>query len=237
MTKLNGSSKAAGSTIKVGLAPVRLSRGRASGQLLLRHAARDRNVCPIAYLATVAPNPAGRPAVKRVALLGTRGIPAQHGGFETAVQFIGPGLVDHGWDVTVYCRTLWQHLRALRRRPAGQPALPAPQGGRNAQPHRPGVPGTRRSGTSTWRSCSTAATPPSCVHCTSGEECRWPGAHGRPGGAARQVGGVRGEVLRLGRAHQRQTCRRGSSPTPTESPTTSGGPTAARACTFPTGRS
>lgn len=49
--------------------------------------------------------------MKRVALLGTRGIPAQHGGFETAVQFIGPGLVEHGWDVTVYCRNPGQHLR------------------------------------------------------------------------------------------------------------------------------
>ncbi len=51
--------------------------------------------------------------MKRVALLGTRGIPAQHGGFETAVQFIGPGLVEHGWDVTVYCRNPGQHLRTF----------------------------------------------------------------------------------------------------------------------------
>lgn len=49
--------------------------------------------------------------MKRVALLGTRGIPAQHGGFETAVQFIGPGLAEQGWDVTVYCRNPGQRLR------------------------------------------------------------------------------------------------------------------------------
>ena len=42
--------------------------------------------------------------MNRVALMGTRGIPALHGGFETAVQYIGPGLVERGWDVTVYCR-------------------------------------------------------------------------------------------------------------------------------------
>lgn len=48
---------------------------------------------------------------KRVALLGTRGIPAQHGGFETAVQYIGPGLAERGWDVTVYCRNPGQKLR------------------------------------------------------------------------------------------------------------------------------
>ncbi|MFN8129836.1 MAG: glycosyltransferase [Candidatus Nanopelagicales bacterium] len=47
---------------------------------------------------------------KRVALLGTRGIPALHGGFETAVQYIGPGLVQRGWDVTVYCRNPGQTL-------------------------------------------------------------------------------------------------------------------------------
>ena len=47
----------------------------------------------------------------KVALLGTRGIPALHGGFETAVQFIGPGLARRGWDVTVYCRNPGQKLR------------------------------------------------------------------------------------------------------------------------------
>jgi glycosyltransferase involved in cell wall biosynthesis len=47
----------------------------------------------------------------KVALLGTRGIPALYGGFETAVQFIGPGLVRRGWDVTVYCRNPGQKMR------------------------------------------------------------------------------------------------------------------------------
>ncbi len=49
---------------------------------------------------------------RRVALLGTRGIPARHGGFETAVEHIGPGLAQRGWDVTVYCRNPGQKLRA-----------------------------------------------------------------------------------------------------------------------------
>ena len=52
--------------------------------------------------------------MKRVALLGTRGIPAQHGGFETAVEFIGPGLAHLGWEVTVYCRNPGQTLREYR---------------------------------------------------------------------------------------------------------------------------
>jgi glycosyltransferase involved in cell wall biosynthesis len=40
----------------------------------------------------------------RVALIGTRGAPARYGGFETAVEEIGAGLVERGHDVTVYCR-------------------------------------------------------------------------------------------------------------------------------------
>lgn len=44
-------------------------------------------------------------------MLGTRGLPARHGGFETAVAHIGPGLVERGWDVTVYCRNPKQRQR------------------------------------------------------------------------------------------------------------------------------
>lgn len=36
--------------------------------------------------------------------MGTRGVPAQYGGFETAVEEIGRRLVERGYDVTVYCR-------------------------------------------------------------------------------------------------------------------------------------
>jgi len=52
--------------------------------------------------------------VRRVALLGTRGIPARHGGFETAIEHIGPGLAERGWDVTVYCRNPGQKLRQYK---------------------------------------------------------------------------------------------------------------------------
>jgi len=41
----------------------------------------------------------------RVAMIGTRGVPARYGGFETAVEEIGRRLVESGHDVTVYCRT------------------------------------------------------------------------------------------------------------------------------------
>lgn len=41
----------------------------------------------------------------RIALVGTRGVPARHGGFETAVQEIGARIVEAGHEVVVYCRS------------------------------------------------------------------------------------------------------------------------------------
>ncbi|MDM4761504.1 glycosyltransferase [Galbitalea sp. SE-J8] len=43
-------------------------------------------------------------ARRSVAIIGTRGYPSYYGGFETAVRWIAPFLVDQGWDVTVYSR-------------------------------------------------------------------------------------------------------------------------------------
>lgn len=40
----------------------------------------------------------------RIALVGTRGVPARYGGFETAVEEIGRRLAANGHEVTVYCR-------------------------------------------------------------------------------------------------------------------------------------
>jgi glycosyltransferase involved in cell wall biosynthesis len=40
----------------------------------------------------------------RVVILGSRGIPAAHGGFETLAQRLALYLVEHGWRVTVYCQ-------------------------------------------------------------------------------------------------------------------------------------
>jgi glycosyltransferase involved in cell wall biosynthesis len=39
----------------------------------------------------------------KVAILGTRGIPARYGGFETFADRLAIGLTEHGYDVTVYC--------------------------------------------------------------------------------------------------------------------------------------
>lgn len=39
-----------------------------------------------------------------VSILGTRGIPARHGGFETFAAVLAPYLQGQGWQVTVYCQ-------------------------------------------------------------------------------------------------------------------------------------
>jgi glycosyltransferase involved in cell wall biosynthesis len=45
----------------------------------------------------------GTPSSPRLAVLGTRGIPAAYGGFETFAEELSAKLVDAGVDVTVYC--------------------------------------------------------------------------------------------------------------------------------------
>ncbi|HCC59124.1 MAG TPA: glycosyl transferase family 1, partial [Solibacterales bacterium] len=40
----------------------------------------------------------------RIALLGTRGIPANYGGFETFAEHLSTRLARRGHTVTVYCR-------------------------------------------------------------------------------------------------------------------------------------
>ncbi|MEU2350290.1 DUF1972 domain-containing protein [Modestobacter sp. NPDC049651] len=65
----------------------------------------------------------------RIALVGTRGVPARYGGFETAVEEVGRRLVEQGHEVVVYCRTTTDgprpdrylgmelvHLPAMRKR-------------------------------------------------------------------------------------------------------------------------
>ena len=37
-------------------------------------------------------------------ILGTRGVPAAHGGFETFAEHLSLYLVKHGWRVVVYCQ-------------------------------------------------------------------------------------------------------------------------------------
>jgi glycosyltransferase involved in cell wall biosynthesis len=39
----------------------------------------------------------------KIAIIGSRGIPAKYGGFETAVEAVAPKLADMGWNVVVSC--------------------------------------------------------------------------------------------------------------------------------------
>jgi glycosyltransferase involved in cell wall biosynthesis len=48
-----------------------------------------------------------------VLILGTRGIPASHGGFETFAERLALYLVERGWDVGVYCQ---KEVNAVRQR-------------------------------------------------------------------------------------------------------------------------
>src|SRR5580704_3764721 len=62
----------------------------------------------------------------RIAILGTRGIPASYGGFETFAEEISTRLAARGHDVTVYCREQFpqptyrgvrlQHLPTIRHK-------------------------------------------------------------------------------------------------------------------------
>src|SRR2546426_3419828 len=49
----------------------------------------------------------------RIAILGTRGIPANYGGFETFAEHLSTRLVARGHDVTVYCRAHYTSPRQL----------------------------------------------------------------------------------------------------------------------------
>ncbi len=43
-------------------------------------------------------------AIYKISILGTRGIPAQHGGFETFAEHFSIYLKCRSWQVTVYCQ-------------------------------------------------------------------------------------------------------------------------------------
>lgn len=64
----------------------------------------------------------GPTSPRRVCILGTRGIPARHGGFETFAEGLAIHLVERGWDVGVYCQEdgygpireeLWNGVRRI----------------------------------------------------------------------------------------------------------------------------
>lgn len=58
---------------------------------------------------------------KALRILGTRGIPGRHGGFESFAEDLAPFLAARGWDVTVYCQAedgplredTWRNVRLI----------------------------------------------------------------------------------------------------------------------------
>ncbi len=71
-----------------------------------------------------------------VAMIGTRGVPAAYGGFETAVEEVGRRLVERGHQVTVYCRNADTAITThLGMRLVNLPAV-SKRSRRDAQPHR-----------------------------------------------------------------------------------------------------
>src|SRR5260221_638098 len=70
-----------------------------------------------------------------LSILGTRGIPACHGGFETFAERLALHLAAKGWDVTVYCQgsreasspeiteSYWRRVRLVKIAVAGGGAL------------------------------------------------------------------------------------------------------------------
>lgn len=63
----------------------------------------------------------------KIAMIGTRGVPAQYGGFETAVEEIGTRLSALGHEVVVYCRAgSAEGAATLKYRGMRRVCLPAP---------------------------------------------------------------------------------------------------------------
>ncbi len=60
----------------------------------------------------------------KIALLGTRGIPANYGGFETFAEEVSARLVQRGHEVTVYCRSHYSRSSSDTYRGVGRVVLP-----------------------------------------------------------------------------------------------------------------
>jgi glycosyltransferase involved in cell wall biosynthesis len=67
-------------------------------------------------------NALARPPAKTVRILGIRGVPGRHGGFESFAEDLALFLIARGWQVTVYCQSdagercedQWQGVRLIR---------------------------------------------------------------------------------------------------------------------------
>lgn len=70
---------------------------------------------------------AGTTRPLRIAILGTRGVPANYGGFETLAEQLGARLVAHGHQVTVYGRSAYVRCDVTTHRGMCIVRLPAPR--------------------------------------------------------------------------------------------------------------
>lgn len=66
---------------------------------------------------------------RQLLILGTRGIPGNHGGFETFAQRLALYLVDRGWEVTVYCQDSGQKLTPKTWKGINLVHIPTPNNG------------------------------------------------------------------------------------------------------------
>ena len=64
----------------------------------------------------------------RIALLGSRGIPACYGGYETLMEEVSVRLAERGHDVTVYCRSHYTPREMRRHRGVSLAVLPTLRG-------------------------------------------------------------------------------------------------------------
>ena len=105
-------------------------------------------------------------------MVGTRGVPAQYGGFETCVEEVGSRLAAAGHDVVVYCRTTGaaSSERLAEYRGMHLVHLPAVAAAlaRDAEPHRAVGRRTSRRTRPTRCCCSTPRTHRCCPCCGCG---------------------------------------------------------------------
>lgn len=62
----------------------------------------------------------------RIAMVGTRGVPARYGGFETCVEEVGSRLAERGHEVVVYCKRPEQGARGALRTYRGMSLVHVP---------------------------------------------------------------------------------------------------------------
>ena len=66
---------------------------------------------------------------RKLLILGTRGIPGNHGGFETFAQRLALYLVNRGWEITVYCQDSGQKLTPKTWKGINLVHIPTPNNG------------------------------------------------------------------------------------------------------------